>query len=165
MQMPEFTTDWFSPNIPQWKSLFDAMAWDPDQPKTVIEIGSFEGRSTLWILEHLLRHPDSRIHCIDTFAGGMEHDAGHTEGLYDRFRANLATAPGERKALVHREPSGKALIRLAAEGVLCDFAYVDGSHQAPDVLSEARKLFSRKRPIRPLCTHVIKYTFIHIGKN
>ncbi len=41
----------------------------------MVEIGSFEGRSTLWILENLLRHPDSRMHCIDTFAGGAEHGA------------------------------------------------------------------------------------------
>ena len=115
--MPEFTTDWFSPNIPQWESLFTATGWDPDQPKTVLEIGSFEGRSTLWILERLLRHPDSRIHCIDTFEGGVEHDAGHTDGLYDRFRANLAAAPGGNKAIVHREPSNRGLVRLAAEGV------------------------------------------------
>jgi len=118
--MPEFSDDWFSQNIPQWQVLFQAVGWDAAQPKTVVEVGSYEGRSALWILENLLGHEGSVLHCVDTFEGGVEHDAVQTTGLLARFAANI--------------------------GVKADFVYVDGSHQAPDVLADLVLAFQVLRP-------------------
>ena len=135
--MPRFTEDYFTRCIPHWERLFfGELAWDPEAPRHVVEIGSFEGRSTLWFLERLLRHPDSRITCIDTFAGGAEHSAGQTEGLHERFLANLAESGQARKAEVLRMDSFAGLTRLLSSGARADLVYVDGSHEAPDVLAD-----------------------------
>jgi predicted O-methyltransferase YrrM len=102
----------------------------------VVEIGCFEGRSTLWFLEHLLSHPDSRITCIDTFTGGAEHTPEQTESLHERFLANLGESGHVQKAEVLRMASFAGLTRLLASGGRADLVYVDGSHEAPDVLAD-----------------------------
>jgi predicted O-methyltransferase YrrM len=135
--MPHFTEDFFTQHIPHWETLFfGELAWDPEGPRHVVEIGSFEGRSTLWFLDHLLRHMDSRITCIDTFAGGAEHTAAQTGALYERFLANLEESGQAQKVEVLRMNSFAGLTRLLASGVRADLVYVDGSHEAPDVLAD-----------------------------
>ena len=66
--MPKFTSDWFSNNIPAWNGIFTSLGWNANTPKTVVEIGSYEGRASLWILEHLLKDRQSQLHCVDVFA-------------------------------------------------------------------------------------------------
>jgi predicted O-methyltransferase YrrM len=136
--MPRFTHDWFSHNIPHWERLFfGELGWDPEAPRHVVEIGSFEGRSTLWLLHNLLRHPDSRITCIDTFEGGAEHIAPQTEGLHDRLLANIATSGMAHKTEVLRTESFDGLAQLLARGGSGpELIYIDGSHEAPDVLAD-----------------------------
>jgi predicted O-methyltransferase YrrM len=135
--MPCFTEDWFTQHVPHWERLFfEELRWDPEAPRRVVEIGSFEGRSTLWFLDRLLCHPDSRITCIDTFAGGAEHVGAQTDGLWERFRANLEESGHAAKAEVLRTDSFAGLTQLLARGDQADLVYVDGSHQAPDVLAD-----------------------------
>src|SRR3954452_7004174 len=104
--MPQFTEDWFSGHVPHWERLFfGELGWDPDAPRRLVEIGSFEGRSTLWFLENLLRHPDSRIVCIDTFTGGAEHTLAQTDGLFDRFSLTKShSKPSSFMGLWHHRP-------------------------------------------------------------
>ena len=79
--MPHITEDFFTQHIPHWEaSFFDELAWNPEGPRRVVEIGSFEGRSTLRFLDHLPRHAESRITCIDALAGGAEPTAAQTQG-------------------------------------------------------------------------------------
>ena len=135
--MPRFTEDFFTRHVPHWETLFfGELAWDPDAPRRVVEIGCFEGRSTLWFLERLLRHPGSRITCIDTFAGGAEHTPAQSEGLHGRFLANLGESRWAHKAEVLRTDSFAGLTGLLASGARADLVYVDGSHEAPDVLAD-----------------------------
>jgi hypothetical protein len=42
----EFTRDWFSQNVPVWRQIISR-----DKPTKILEIGSFEGRSTCRIIE------------------------------------------------------------------------------------------------------------------
>lgn len=90
----------------------------------------------MWTLANLLRHPDSRIYCIDSFAGGIEHGADVTVALRERFDANIAQSGIEEKVVVHQGLSHQGLLTLRHAGVRADFIYVDGSHQAPDVLED-----------------------------
>ena len=104
---------------------------------TALEVGSFEGRSACWMLEHLLGHPDSRLYCVDTFEGSEEFAPELREGLLERFTHNVRqTGRGEKvQALVGR--SDDVLVGLIGEGVRADLAYVDGSHRAAEVLTDA----------------------------
>ncbi|MBW3558313.1 MAG: class I SAM-dependent methyltransferase [Proteobacteria bacterium] len=134
--MAEFTSDWFSYNIAQWGRLITQLRWSQARPLTVIEIGSYEGRASLWILDNLMVHPDSRLHCIDTFEGSEEHTEEQRTGLFERFTRNIESNPNRDKVVVHRSLSRIALLKLLGEGLVADFVYVDGSHVAPDVLED-----------------------------
>lgn len=134
--MPEFSNTWFVQHIPQWSAMARSRGWDGSRPVTAVEVGSFEGQSTLWILENLLQHPESKMYCLDTFQGGIEHSTSQTSNLWERFCANIASSPHAKKVEVRRNLSRVSLVKLINEGVQADFVYIDGSHQAPDVLED-----------------------------
>jgi predicted O-methyltransferase YrrM len=133
-----FSTDYFSHAIPAWQEFFRSLRWDANAPKIVIEIGCYEGRSTLWILDNLLAHPESRIHCIDIFVPTPTN--AHPR---EAFLANVAEHRDKVRLL--EEKSFAALTRLYGEGVRADFVYVDGSHQAHDVLGDLVLAFALLR--------------------
>lgn len=88
------------------------------------------------------------LHCVDTWEGGVEHQRGgiaqtDMRSVEERFRHNtaaaIARAPCRVTLTPHKACSGVALAALLASGKkgYFDFVYVDGSHQAPDVLCDA----------------------------
>lgn len=132
----QFSSDWFSHHKEGWSRIFQAVGWDNSQEKIAIEIGSFEGRSTLWTLENLLKHDASRIYCLDTWEGGVEHEKENFSDVWDRFNHNISELDQREKVIIKRGMSKHSLISLLGEGISADFLYVDGSHQAQDVLSD-----------------------------
>lgn len=123
--MPEFTTDWFSQRIPSWKHVLGKFR---DKPISVLEIGSFEGRSATFLLEYL---PQCRITCIDPFFAQRQF----TSGYEARFDANIAPF-GDRVRKI-KSRSVPALDALANAGERFDVIYVDGSHERQDVLCDS----------------------------
>lgn len=126
-----FTSDWFSHNIPNWQRLFSTIRWDPNKRKDVIEIGSYEGRSSLWILHNLLKNESSRLHCVDTFP-----NQGDPGSYYGRFLNNIHTSERSDQVTVHAKSSFDFFLEFASAGTKVDFIYLDGSHQAIDVLED-----------------------------
>lgn len=129
-----FSSDWTTMHFPVWAKLLEA--WRPTDAR-VIEIGSWEGRSALFFMNFL---PRSQLVCIDTFAGGDEHltrpdGAQRLLEIERRFHANVAGFAGRIEKI--KMLSNVALPRLAIEGRQFDIAYIDGSHRAADVYSDA----------------------------
>lgn len=94
-----------------------------------LEIGSHEGGSASWICRNVLTGEDCSLICIDPFTGSVEHEYDPT--LYTRFRINTADCPQINLRIGF---SQKVLPTLSGE---FDVIYVDGSHIAKDVLSDA----------------------------
>lgn len=132
-----FRYDWWSDNIPDMISILMPIAGKENL--LFLEIGSFEGMSTLWFLDNILTHQTSRIHVIDTFEGSEEHkEAGLTfKGVERMFRRN--TAHRASKITVHVGRSQEILkgLPLVKDFRSFDCIYVDGSHIAVDVMSDA----------------------------
>ena len=80
----KFTRDWFSWAPPVWEQLTQHL---PNK-KAFLEIGSFEGRSTTWIVENMMED-GGEIICIDTWQGGEEHVNGEMEGAWANFDYNM----------------------------------------------------------------------------
>ena len=128
----EFTTDWFSAFSGVWGQILDRY-----QPSLALEIGSFEGRSACFMIERCGTQRDFELHCIDTWAGGAEHDAASMAAVEARIDANVGRACENATHAVRVEkdktPSITGLIARLAQGRAgtFDLIYVDGSHRAP----------------------------------
>ena len=46
----EFTEDWFSNHIPAWSKIFKDL-----RPRRILEIGSYEGRATSYLISNMHR--------------------------------------------------------------------------------------------------------------
>jgi predicted O-methyltransferase YrrM len=126
----EFTQDWCSYNVPLWGELLAPLKAQKCQ---ALEVGAFEGRTSVWLLENVLTHPESRLTCVDTFEGGSDQAGFALEGLEERFRKN--TERFREQLAVCKGLSHEVLRTLPVEQF--DFVYVDASHEAPDVLIDA----------------------------
>jgi len=140
-----FTNHWFDTTARQvWDSLFSQF-----KPKKILEIGSYEGASTCYLIEKLALDASIEIHCIDTWAGGIEHRdcAIDMAAVESRFLHNTALAISKVsmsvKLVLHKGYSDYSLAALISRnhGNSFDMIYVDGSHQAPDVLADAVMAF------------------------
>jgi predicted O-methyltransferase YrrM len=133
----DFTQDWFTSNIGNFEHAKKVI---PDNKK-FLEIGSFEGRSTVWMLENMLAE-DGDIVCVDTFGGGIEHAHLNLTKLRDTFERNVTEARKESQEIRLLEMnSDLALSQLIKENEQFDFIYVDGSHELLDVLTDAVMAF------------------------
>ena len=136
-----FQRSWFDEDVrPDWEKLTDPIR---GRKLSILEVGSFEGASTTWILDHLMTHPESRMTAIDTFEGGMEHLDPDQVHKYDvsllesRFRSNISKCEHVNKLRVIKAKSDDALLDLRRDGARFDFIYIDASHVAIDVLHDA----------------------------
>lgn len=100
--------------------------------------------------------PDIEIHAVDTWEGGIEHQA---EGFVatdmskveSRFIKNMEIIKRESRCRinlkVHKTKSVRALAKMISDGKTnyFDFIYIDGSHQAADVITDAVLAFDLLR--------------------
>jgi predicted O-methyltransferase YrrM len=130
-----FTCDWFTGYIPSWEMTFKTFG----NPTNILEIGSFEGRSTCWLLENT----DAKVTCVDTWEGSDEHDNVMKNGLFDRFNDNIK--PFKDRVKIMRGESGVVLRTFPCEPTF-DFVYIDGSHYSKDVLEDAVLVWRLVKP-------------------
>jgi predicted O-methyltransferase YrrM len=135
----QFTQDWFSHNIP---GLQDMMKMLPDN-KLFLEVGSYEGRSTCWFLENGLAD-DGVIFCYDTWEGSEEHSDVQRSDLFLKFMHNTELSKKSTQSVYTFMGDSRETIRR--QTALFDFVYIDGSHQAPDVLMDACLTFRMLKP-------------------
>jgi predicted O-methyltransferase YrrM len=136
------TTDWFSSNIPFWLWLFDKYKLSSRESVRALEIGSWEGVSSWFLLTAL---PNTTLFCVDTWEGADEHKTGLEVDkkvlaqIEQNFIANMAPF-GSRVAAY----KGKSIEFFAShpQVELFDLIYVDGSHFSDDVLIDALNSFN-----------------------
>lgn len=140
----EFTQDWFHWAPEVWKQLIPLLPEGEtygaaDRPiRHFLEIGSFEGRSTVWTVENMMRDGDT-ITCIDTWEGGEEHAAIDMGTVEERFIHNMKILQAKKAFSISTRP-GKSVDELAtaiADDESYHFIYIDGSHVAKDVMTDA----------------------------
>ena len=132
----KFTEDWFSGNIKNWIELFSKYDKKNTDKLNILEIGSYEGRATTWLLDNMMDHSDSVIYCVDTFNGSHEHDPSIRNRLFDCFNANISVSKWPEKVRVIKDDSRLALPFLCKQKHQFDIIYVDGSHSTLDVVND-----------------------------
>jgi predicted O-methyltransferase YrrM len=114
-----FTTDWFCGNEKHFSRYLTHLV---DMPCQILEIGSYEGRATVWLLENIATHPQAAVTCIDL-----------KEQL--SFRQNILATRSPEKVRLQTGHSRDLLRSFPANTF--DFIYVDGGHGTVEVLEDA----------------------------
>ncbi|MEE2678508.1 MAG: class I SAM-dependent methyltransferase [Myxococcota bacterium] len=114
-----FDSDWFSKRVPVWGALLQPYMGRPDV--RYLEVGLWQGRSLLWVLENVLTHPESRATGIDI-------------SLHPDLLHNLAISGAQDRVTAIEAASQQALRELPVSSY--DIIYIDGSHTADDVLAD-----------------------------
>lgn len=130
----QFKERWFDGNIVPWSVTFRPI-FDRSAPVRILEIGSWEGRSSLFLLTYFTK---GRLTAVDTWSGGDEYEYNATADLQDlesRFDGN--TAVGIDRLTKRKGLSLQVLPQLLDEDQRFDVIYVDGSHFSDDVLMDA----------------------------
>ena len=134
----QFTKDWFAWAPEVWTQLTPMLPHGTQ--RSFLEIGSFEGRSAVWIAENMM-NPGDTLYCIDTWEGGEEHKAGGEDmgSVESRFDHNRQKVMAENDVAVFKfkDTSTRWLAAAIREYEAFDFIYIDGSHIAKDVLTDA----------------------------
>lgn len=140
-----YSRSWSDSNVKRWLNTL-AVAEISDDAR-VLEVGSFEGRSTNFWLLALQR---STVVCVDTWEGGDEHkDLGSTAHadmpkVLERFRLNTQWA-GDRVKECRQTSSDYFSTTTGSKG-LFDLIYIDGSHHGADVICDAVNSFKCLSP-------------------
>ena len=130
----QFQELWFDINIEPWCLTFPKR-FDRNDPIRILEIGSWEGRSTLFFLTYF---PHAQLTAVDTWAGSDEWHYYATSDLREleaRFDYNVGT--GGSRVTKRKGSSLKVLPQLLEEDQKFDLIYVDGSHLAEDALTDS----------------------------
>ena len=131
---PRFTHDWFSKNIPIWEKY--VLPFAGRKRFSVLEVGSWEGRSACFLLQHVLTHSSATLTCVDTWGGCAHHNLGDVVTEVEKtFDHNIKVVGGTRKVTKVKGPSQHVLRTLPLEAY--DLVYIDASHLAPNVLTDA----------------------------
>lgn len=133
----DFVVAFFPVNIANWVRTFRTQ-FAKDEPLRVLEIGSWEGMSTLFLLDYF---PKAEVHAVDTWEGSVENAGLDTLAtLNERFDRNVADHAA--RLVKHRMMSSE-FFRREAGGEPFDLIYVDGSHYADDVVQDCLHAFAR----------------------
>jgi hypothetical protein len=140
----QFTNTWFQAAAkPTWDQLLPNL-----NPTKILEVGSYEGASTCYLIDNLANTKSIEIHCVDSWEGGIEHQQGGSaiadmNQVESRFSNNtkisISSAVHDVNLFSHKGYSDRELAKIYVEKgkSYFDFIYIDGSHQAPDVLCDA----------------------------
>lgn len=137
----KFTSDWFSHHIPMWEMWLGGLKGLPHLD--FLEIGSYEGRSSIWLLENIINKDNCSLTCIDSFFD-EDYEKKNKKTLINQFLENIQ--PYRKKVRVFNQESFFALISLVNSGSKFDFIYIDGCHEAIPVLEDAVLSFKLLKP-------------------
>lgn len=116
-------------NWKQWLARFIG------RPVNALELGSFNGTSAVWLLQHILTHPDSRLTCVDSLEGIPSLPELKEDRLRGIFFEN--TKPWSQQVRLIAGRTTEVLPLMVHQGLRFDFFYIDASHIARDVLFDA----------------------------
>lgn len=112
-----------------------------------LQIGAFTGDASLWLLDNVLTGPGSVLVDVDTWEGSDEPAHGYfdwadVERRYDARTAEYRVA----RRLVKVKATSREFFAVESREPAYDFAYIDGAHEADNVLRDGVEAFKRLRP-------------------
>ncbi len=131
----DFTSDRFTRHVEVWQNLLD---FSDQKPARILEVGSHEGMSAIWLIENKLKAGDE-IHVVDSWEFRVERDG--TSKFEERFDQNMNIALEGKADIKLYKRKGKSrsilpqMLALAMNNTF-DLVYIDGCHEAASVLED-----------------------------
>lgn len=110
----EFTQYWHNNAIGMWERWLDL-----PNLKNGLEIGSFEGASAVWLMDHA---PNLTLTCVDIFGPAFDDVTGEYE---QRFERNVAEY-GDR--VIKLKGKSAEVLQSLPQRPAYDLIYIDGDH-------------------------------------
>jgi Methyltransferase domain len=146
----DYAVDWFTNNVPTWQRLL--LPRLAGRPIAVMEVGSYEGLSAAWMLDHMLTHARARLLCVDAFPE-EPHDAWfrgrrvRNEGVFARFAGNVLRRSDGSKVRALRGADCAALLKQPdVQRQRFDLVYIDPVGHSADLLEKAVLCFPLLKP-------------------
>ena len=120
---PTFSTDWIAGKTVNWENYLGKLKNQPNARG--LEIGCFEGRSTIWYAQNILTGNGATLTCVDPFSPRLHHFFDHNidvTGVKDR----IVKLTGYSEDVLRTLPTEKKF----------DFIYVDGGHMPWNTLTD-----------------------------
>lgn len=106
-------------------------------PRTVVEIGCFEGYTTFNLTQLLARENSNYKHyAIDPHNDSADLPVDVVDDAGKLFRSNLEVFEYNKNIEYIRDTSWNGLLTLLHRGVKADLIYIDGDHRAETVLQD-----------------------------
>ena len=131
-----YTNDWFCRNINISMKLLQTL-YNVDNELHIMEIGTHEGRSAIWMLDNLCYHPNSTFTSIDPYLA-EDVTSPVSNQTYENFLHNISLCLNKTKFVQYKDLSCNILPTLLEEKRLYDIIYIDGSHLMEDVLYDLK---------------------------
>jgi predicted O-methyltransferase YrrM len=115
-----------------------------DVKMTCLEIGSFEGKGSLMIIDKLCSNPESKLVCVDPWEDVYVKDKNEYKNIdhffvnqYGRFISNTLST----KKIVPVRGYSDDIVPLLTDRF--DFVYIDGDHSPEQVYKDAVMSFDK----------------------
>jgi len=111
-----------------------------DKRNFCLDIGSYTGKSTCWMLNNLCSNPYSKVYSIDRWKAcdNCSEYKEYTDKIEKEFDKNVEETGRQNQNVKMNLNSNKAIIKLKNTGIIIfDFIFIDASHEPNDILSNA----------------------------
>lgn len=100
----------------------------------VVEIGSWQGKSTVWLASALINKKNAKLYAVDPHKGSPEKSGefGHVN-TFDNFSQNISNAGVAKKVIPIKKKSAEAAREFSGKA---DLVFIDGSHLYEEVKSD-----------------------------
>jgi predicted O-methyltransferase YrrM len=104
---------------------------DTTQENHILEIGCFEGLSSVFFADNFLDHPNSTLTCVDPFLRLENNDHRYflQNNEESNFDYNLSVCKNSEKVIVHKVTSDDFFKTAVTVDKKYNFIYVDGCHE------------------------------------
>ncbi len=107
----------------------------------IVEIGSWKGRSTIWLASGSKAGSAVPVHAIDPHTGSPEHRPGGARvATFEEFRANVARAGVDDLVVPMVQPSLEAAVAFTLP---VELVFIDGDHAYEAVLADFHAWFPK----------------------
>ena len=139
--MSKFIAHWMNKNIRHWRKHLVPLFPDTGEDRVYLEIGVFEGKSAIWMLEHFFKSAGSKAYLIDTFQSAGRRRSRKKYGVgaevEARARDNLKRFGDKVEILKGKSRDVLQTDKIQNLKGMIDLVYIDGAHHADSAYHDA----------------------------